>query len=385
MTLLFRDIMISPFDELLDNPTGGAIHRGGPHWSNFAQQRTARHCRYGSPVDAIPRVITADRQRLDEMAAWGGPIVRHFGHQVADFSMRLLGTAMKHPGVPMVFSSHPRMRITSVQDVPGFVRDVWEWCGISHQDILVVTEPTEARELVVEPQAEQIGHGPDHRHLDMLDDLTLQRLGTVDPIPAVYVSRAGVRARFAGEAYIEQVLTASGVTVVRPETLPLSEQLRLYASAQRLIVAEGSALHATQLLGRCLGDVSVIVRRSGKRIAEASVAPRARSLTYRDATVGVIHGVEVSGEPATGSGLSILDPEVFVESLTQVVPEVSIHFRDESYRHARDLDIITWFDETPRRWAVNPGSAAQLLGTLRAAGLGHLEPHAKRVLTDLAA
>ncbi len=389
MTSRFDNVLITPFSELLDTPQELSDHRGGPRWPNFEHQTTARHCRAGRPIDAVPHSAQGQPMTLNERVAWGGPIVRHFGHQIADFSMRLLPTVTKHSDVPIAFSSHPRMRITTVEKMPVFVRGVWEWFGITLGKVRLITEPTIAREVVVEPQAEQLeGPGPSDEHLELLDALTKQRLGTVEPIPAVYVSRSGQRARFAGEAYLEEVMKASGVAVVRPETLPLHEQLRIYASADRLIFAEGSALHATQLLGRCLGDVVVLVRRTGQVLGRTSLEPRARSLSYVEASAGVVNGTPPLGPDlarmrklASVTGISVLDSEPLVEGLASAIPDLASRFDADAFRLARDNDIKRWLaTELNPRWATVPD---RVLESLRDADVGHLAPEAETILRHL--
>ena len=73
-----------------------------------------------------------------------------------------------------------------------------------------------------------------------------------------------VNDRIAGEPYLEDVLRRSWVRVLRPETVPLAEQLRNYRAATDIVFAEGSALHALQLLGRVDADVAVLGAASGE-------------------------------------------------------------------------------------------------------------------------
>ena len=60
---------------------------------------------------------------------------------------------------------------------------------------------------------------------------------------AVYVSRAGMHARLAGEAYLEQVMRDAGVHVIRPETLPLPLQLEAYATERYVSPLEFAWIH----------------------------------------------------------------------------------------------------------------------------------------------
>jgi hypothetical protein len=375
MTHCFDNVAITPFTELLERQPG-AVHRGGPHWPDFERQKSARHCRRGRPVDEPP-APPVEVAMLDEAVAWGGPIVNQFGHQIADFTMRLLPTVAAHPGLPIAFCSHPRMRITTPEEVPPFVRATWEWLGV--RDVRIISRDTLVRELVVEPQAEQLcGPGPDAEHLDRLDALSRRLTGR--RLPIVYVSRAAQAGRLAGEEYLEHVMTAAGGRVIRPETIPLPRQLRIYASADRLIFAEGSAVHGTQLLGRSLGDVSVIVRRSGDRIAKESLEPRARSLSYLDVSCGLVHGIRPTGGPARQAGISIMDGERLGEGLRPLVPGIERHFDIGAFNEARDNDVLRWFGRLDRHSAAN---AEVALGSLRSAGLGHLVPAAERAVDRL--
>ena len=110
------------------------------------------------------------------------------------------------------------------------------------------------------------------------------------------------------------VLAASGVQVLRPESLPLVEQLRNYRAATNVVMAEGSALHALQLVGRIDADVAVLERRPGTRLAQANVAPRVRSLTYDEVSTKLVHGILPTGRPALPKGLSVADPERLIEA-----------------------------------------------------------------------
>jgi hypothetical protein len=45
--LIFRDVVVSPFDELLEASSGRSDHRGGPDWPDWDRQTVARHRRRG--------------------------------------------------------------------------------------------------------------------------------------------------------------------------------------------------------------------------------------------------------------------------------------------------------------------------------------------------
>jgi hypothetical protein len=195
---------------------------------------------------------------------------------------------------------------------------------------------------------------------------TASRLGEVERSGSLYVSRAGLRARFAGEGYLEVVLREAGFRVLRPETVSLEAQLSAYAGAETIVFAEGSALHGPQLMGRSLGDVTVLTRRAGWNLARAVLHPRAKSLRYVEAVQSLVHGLDLGGEPADYFGLSILEPEMLLAELP-----IGYLWEQKAFEAARDA-VQEWL-ETERaspRWAV-PGSRELIAETLRAAELNH--------------
>jgi Glycosyltransferase 61 len=365
--LQFRDVVVTPYTELLQYWRGLSDHKGGPAWPDWDSQTAARHCRLGKPIDIAPEPVTPVAT-IDGPIAWGGAAVLHFGHQIGDFSMRLLPTVRALPGVPIAFASHPRFKIAPGSP-PDWFWSILDWLGVPRDDAYFVSEPTLMRDLAVLPQAEQIGGpGPDAASLDMLDELVERRLGTVTRTGTVYVSRAAQVARFAAEEHLERALSASGVTVVRPEVMPLADQLRLYASADVLIFAEGSALYGIQLLGRSVGDLVFLSRREKRWYGEASLAPRARSLTHVDATAGLVHPLRPSGEPAEEYGVTLVDPVRLLEALSDLVPNLSRHLDSDAYRRAQQEDVLRWLASLDPSWTSSPEAMDHLLKTIRDTG-----------------
>jgi hypothetical protein len=382
-TLLFDGVVITPFTELLDRPTGGSDHRGGPLWPDWTSQASARHCRRGAPVDEPPASV-APGARIDGEVAWGGPVVYHFGHQISDFSMRLVPTLTAHPDTRIAFATQRAWGWRSIADAPDFVHQILDWVGLPRERALLVTEPTLAVRLVVLPQAEQHkGPGPDPAHLDRMDELASGRLAGRRSTRSglVFVSRAAMHARLAGEAYLEDVLRACGVTVMRPEALPLRRQLETYAASEALLFSQGSAVHALQLLGRQDVEVHVLLRIPGSRIAETSLRPRVRSLAYRDALAGVVCGLMAPGVPFTVLGIPVIDADRLLGHLTTLVPGIRQRWDRAAFEAARDADVLEWFARSvPSPRVRVPGSWEHMLGTLDASGLRHLRPAAERMV-----
>jgi hypothetical protein len=368
--LEFRNVPIVPFTELVAvHQSGSIFHRGGPIWPDFGSQVHARHCRQGIPVDTepVPKLDGASSERRP--LAWAGPIVPHFGHQLAEFSMRLWPTLRVWPDALMAFGVHTKSAYRSVQHTPRFFREVLSWFGVPDDRVSIVADPRIASHVFVAPQAEQIGGpAPQVDYLDSLEELATRRLGKCQRSGFAYVSRAGMGVRFAGEEYLERALASAGARIIRPELLSLKIQLRAYLSAEHLIFAEGSALHGAQLLGRSLEDVTVLVRMRGVRVAEASLAPRARSLRYIDATSGVLNGLWPSGNTAHDVGMPVLLESAVLDAFDRLGLPIRATWRTADFLSARNADIERWLLSELAR-TTPPGSHDVLAQSMANAGV----------------
>lgn len=383
----FDGVTIMPFTEVLQRQRGGSDHRGGPLWPDFQRQVLPRFCRNAVPVDDPPRAMRP-RRVLDEPAAWAGPIHHHFGHQVADFSTRILLSRRLWPDRPMLFGATPFIR--SLGRTPGFFRQILDWYGVERP--VLVDRPLLVRRLGVVEQQEQLSTvGPSPAYLDHCDAHAVERLGRAERVGSVlFVSRARQEQRFAGEAYLDRVFADSGIAVMHPETLPIAEQLRLVRSYEEIVVSEGSALHALQLLGRIDGRITVLVRRSGSALARALLAPRVRSIRYLEIARGYVVPCRRDGAPIGNASVPLVDPDRVIETLAPLAPAVretwnTAAFRDEEERSVREW--LGWFDGS--KWGLVPEARRQVKAQLAAFGLGDVaagvreRPELKRHLDRL--
>jgi glycosyl transferase family 61 len=375
--LSFRDVVVTPYMDLLEAHAGGRAHRGGPRWPDWDTQTAARHCRGGVPIDDEPPEAEPT-STIGEPVAWGGALAyhkagAHYGHQIADFSTRLLPTLHEDPSVRFAFGVKERFseELDSIEKLPDFFLEILDWYGIERARVDIVTEPTLVERLVVAPQAEQIGGpGPESWYLDLLDALAASRLGEIERSGSLYVSRSTQRSGFAGEAYLESVLEKAGFKVLYPETVTLEEKLRAHAGAESLVLAESSGLHTSQLMGRALGDVTVLVRNAGWKVAQEELTPRARSLRYVDAVRGALHGKDLEGRggQAFWRALYVLDPERLEAGLP-----LGSSWDRKAFDEAIEADVAEWLEaeRSSARWEL-PGSAEQVGEQLRALGFSHL-------------
>jgi hypothetical protein len=209
--------------------------------------------------------------RLDGTWLYGGMLRDHFGHFVTETVGRLWGwreSGLAFDGI--VFIPYVEDRPPShgeAQDLArrAFVADMLDLLGIGTR-LVVATEPTRVERLVVPEQImfdweerQTVGLGP----LRRLFRSMLDRVAGVPGLGAdvAYVSRAGrPGARFIAEDAIEEAFLRAGHAVMRPETMPLRDQVAAYRDLHGVVFAEGSAMHLALPLLRAGARVGVIWR-----------------------------------------------------------------------------------------------------------------------------
>lgn len=355
----------------------------GADWPDFDRQHHARLLRRGRPVCRKPVFADASAEVVDEPAAFVCFHHLHFGHFVAEAVPRLPQTLVERPGLPLVFTAQ---RPLGPETASAPVRAVLDWMGVAPARLRFVHRPTLFRRLSVAAQGEHLdGPPPGEGYLRLLEafaarhDLPRPGQGTV------YVGRSQLqwhKGAHAGEAHLEGCLAALGVQVIRPEAMPLAEQLRAYAGAGRLIFAEGSALHGRQLLGRIDQDVSVLVRRPGATLGRDALLARVRSLAHAEVVGATLHALTPKGAPRGFMALAFYDlPALFAHFDWLGLPLRRV-WDQAAYERARDLQVLRWLKA--QRWHVGPAQQdhppAFFLEQVQALGLGHLAADARRVL-----
>lgn len=372
----FRDIYVAPAQRF-----STTLHTmaGGPSWPGWEKRTFERQCRGGRPVDEAPTHSGEAARASWPNAFWGGMVVRHFGHQIAEFSLRILPSRFASPGARLVFAP--------MGGGPPWFGALLDWCELPEEHRIFIDRPLQVAQLTVVAQAEQLnGVGPDPAHLDLMDrfiqakpDLPKRDRRTV------FVSRAGLqpnRARFAGEAYIEDCARRAGALVIRPEQLLLHEQMRTYMGSTHLVFSEGSALHLLQLAGRQFGDVTVLGRRPKDNFI-SFVAPRTTRYRHAATCAHLVHGLRPDGPPSYADGITIPDvPEMF-DAFGHAGADIRSHFDFRAFARVMTDDLMNWLAvETGPREARNwRDSDREVARTLEAAGVPSLARH---VLNGLA-
>jgi hypothetical protein len=322
--------------------------QGGPIWPDFDTQVAARHCRGGVASDVLP----ARPKRLSplaEPAVWAGFLPPHFGHLVSEYLTRLPQSLRDRPDDLYLFTAVPGMR---AETLPGYVWDVIDGHGLRRDRVRVVEHPLLVQELRVAAQGETLGGGrPTDEFLDILATIA-HRNGLVPEMNRyAFVTRAGLvqqgKGGHAGESYLAGLLQRLGVRVIEPGGLSIRRQMEVYAGAEALIFAEGSALHGRCLLGYVDQHIHVLPRRPFRKTARIQLGARCRQLSYHPVLAGRLGTRTDTRGNRNDLDVGLYDPEVLFAVFLGIGIDLKPHWDPAAYHAAVRSDLAAWMAKVP--------------------------------------
>lgn len=238
-----------------------------------------RQHRRNEAVDHFAPVLR-DPVKLPGSYAYLGLTFGHFGHAMAEMIHRIVPTRQ--------IVSDPRWLIVAEQGseprfdaLPALIRSILAVFGVDEANCTVISSDAIVEELLVVEAGSNLGGGPKDWYLDLLSTYGPGVIARREGYPQkVYVARSGLDhgSGLLGEHVLETILADAGFHIMRSERLPLPEQFALYANAEVLLFAEGSACHGVEVFGReALAHTILMNRRHTVRSQfEPVLAPRSK-------------------------------------------------------------------------------------------------------------
>lgn len=364
----FSNLPISSYESLLHEWMGKHEHKGGPMWPDWETRTFERHCRAGQPIDHMPEMSEKLIKISVNAGFWGGPIHGHFGHQIADFSMRIMPSIFTNPSAKLIF-------FPTENKIPSWFKSILNWFELSDDNIIYLNQPSVINKISVCEQIEQL-YKPvlNEAHLTNMDNFIANKnLGLNKITKTIYVSRAGSTFNgscLAGERYLEHCINLAGGLVFRPETHSIQDQIKIYLSASRLIFSEGSALHACQLLGRLDAEIDVLCRRdSVDWYWENILSTRVKNRHYEDLRQHTIMGLGLQGEALVHATAVILDIKKLHAYFSSRGLNISKYWDMKTYTDTAVEDIYRWVSERTCGQYNSLESDIQVINQLRNANL----------------
>lgn len=311
-----------------------------------------RHYRGEEPADdPAKQMESADQWPVENgRLFWCGPIVQHFGHQIGEFGGRVLLSSMDPKPGHLLFL-HP--------DGDRDFRELSEWqqawikyMNPNKKPVTIRGGKFRASRLVVVPQQQRLGCAPSPRQLLALGRSSCSKLAN----KVVVLSRSRyasardeetLRGSIAGEAALDEYMRRRGAEVIYPETITLDEQIDILTKTKHLVVAEGSALHALELLGRQPEKVvTVIARRPLWKGMERPMRYRFPKLVWIDA-VEELHWLPPGNERV--KGLAKIDWEKLIKELNKQHGWIASTQEIDQLRKASNMQIEKLHNALPMR------------------------------------
>ena len=289
-----QDAVVLPFVDLLNRPAGGEAYFGGVLLDDPRLQPALRHFRGEQAIDrplTTTSVVNRVVDHVDGRLFWCGPLAYHFGHQIADFSSRVLLSSLDCRDGELLFL--PWKTASNWADLKPWQKSLLSYLNPGKKGFRIADKSLLARELVVYPQQARMRAAPTLAHLEALS--ICETSIVPHKCETLYVSRSRaapctsastLSGGFAAEALFERMLAQRGVNIVYPEEISLEEQLGLYLGAKKIILSEGSAQHCLELLSyHAHKKVVIICRRPQKPGMNLPLLSRFPLLTFVDAII----------------------------------------------------------------------------------------------------
>ncbi|TCH96991.1 glycosyltransferase family 61 protein [Roseococcus sp. SYP-B2431] len=252
---------------------------------------------YGSPKALRPEQVLAGRHfYLD------GRHGQHFGHFLTEVLPRLWAAE---------FLDLAGMRLLmNAQHFAPWMMDYLQPLGFGIERLTLFRRPVECEELVIARQGCVLG-----RYFHPLAQGMARRIAEFHGDPAedsprrFYISRRGVEQRgLVNEERIEEIAGRAGFTPIRPETLPVPEQIRLFAAATHVVGPIGSGGY----------NALFALRNPRKLVLRPASLTQPVDMTLNAAIggeVAYVDGMSLDESVSAMTGAWHLDPELFAEAL----------------------------------------------------------------------
>jgi hypothetical protein len=272
---------------------------------------------------------------------YGGPMYFHFGHVMVDSTTRLWAFDRKrHAGI--VFAGLERSGPT-----PNWLFEVMTLFGVSESNLQIIGRPTVVESLDFPTPGSMVGFDVEPWYLDYLDDLSGKLNSSVPRL--VYLGRTHIRSKggLMGESYFADHLVRRGFIYIRPEELPILEQMAIMKNAETVVFAEGSAVNSITLVGRSNASFFMIPRRrKGEELFVHHIRPRAPFCQLGDDNA-IMRLPNTLGRIGPRSPSYTLDPRSIHNDMVQYGFPVE-PFDLEAFQQSEQADTLAYWDGMPQ-------------------------------------
>lgn len=204
--------------------------------------------------DWTARFVRRPDEPVDELTgSWfhlDTHVAGHFGHAVTEQVAHLWGWHEAKRRDPSL-----RALVFAPPETPGappaaWAADLLEAGGVPRADLHVADRPVRVERLLAATSGYNIGRYAHPVMAETWGRIGAHLAGDVAGSERIFLTRIGDKRVCRNRAEVEGLFTAAGFTVVRPERLPLAEQVRLVRGASVVAGFAGSAMFHTAFAAR---------------------------------------------------------------------------------------------------------------------------------------
>ena len=291
---------------------GNLLHFiGGPALFDDAALAQFRHHKFGAPADH-PATDAEACAELDGEYCYGGIFYPfHFGHFLTECAHRILPSKILFDCERFLFVYGQHVPFSASQ-IPAWLGDMLRFLDVHPEQITILSEDARVEQLHVAPQGTHLYGSPLPGYLEMLAEFNDRRFTGWDlsHLPKkIYISRSHIPhgGNFLGEAYIEQLLTDAGFTIIHPQEHGFEAQLQFYLAADDIIFCEGSACHGCEFFGpERMNRVFLIGKREVGNYRRV-LAPRSREFHVQSGNHYIGHPLFHDAQFISSTGVHMYD------------------------------------------------------------------------------
>ena len=176
---------------------------------------------------------------LDEDVIWGGVSIKHWGHFLIDFMTRVWYPALYDPRKKILYVANKK------DVIEGNFAELLDLMGIPKERLIKVSVPTAFKSITI-PEISYQKAAFYFREFTLNFNKAI--INVIPSMPAlaerkIYFSRLNLseaKNKEVGEKFIENAFKEVGFEVIHPETLSVSEQIKIWNTASEIACLNGT-------------------------------------------------------------------------------------------------------------------------------------------------
>jgi len=283
--------------------------------------------------------VTVGMDVRQEKVVFGGIIFGHFGHMILDGMTRLwYHTRIQNGNIKFVFVLQPGASSTHAE---RFLK----LAGVNYE---ILRGPTQFQEVIVPDEAFYTGEGGNKTWLSWFNWLKAKARDDVKHSSErwtpekIYLTRREFSADDGvGEIVYESFFKSLGYTVIAPEKLPLSSQIRHISNATHIATTMGTMAHMLAF-ARPEADVTILLRSPSSMMPAQLIINKLRGFTWR-----MIDGTRNPLPTGQSNGCFLYEPTVGFNEWCRENKLPAVKLSDDERR----LRIIQYLHKWAKRFS----------------------------------